>query len=64
MKKQTNYYYIYNSCGMRAAFAPIVASNVKEAIVKAKELTKNIYGHYGLSRSYNVGGLNARITWY
>ena len=68
MKKQANYYYIFNSCGMRAGFAPIIASNIKEAIVKARELTKNICGHYGVSRSYS-GGVNGsaggvKITWY
>ena len=68
MKKQSNYYWIYNSCGRRTELNPVIASNLKEAAQKAKELTKNIPGHFGVSRDYS-GGVNGsaagiKITWY
>lgn len=68
MKKQSNYYWIYNSCGKRTELNPIIASNLKEAAQKAKELTKNIPGHFGVSRDYS-GGVNGsaagiKISWY
>ena len=44
------------------------ARKAKEAAQKAKELTKNIPGHFGVSRDYS-GGVNGsaagiKITWY
>ncbi len=62
------YYYIYNSCGLRAEFDPIAAPNIKVAISIAKTITKHACGHFGVSRDYS-GGVNGsaagiKITWY
>ena len=68
MKKKNNYYYIYTGCGRRLEGLTVVASNLKEAAQKAKEMTKDMRGHFGVSRDYS-GGVNGscggvKITWF